>query len=49
MLTLLLLIIVVPLVAREFGSDVSPLAAVLMPAVSAVYGVVATLTGWTGS
>jgi Zn-dependent protease len=49
MLALLLLIVVVPMVAREFGSDASPLASILMPAVSAVFGMVKTVTGWPTS
>lgn len=47
MVALLLLIVVAPMLARELGSDVNPLAAVLLPAVDAVYGVVAAVTGWT--
>lgn len=47
MIVLLLLIVVAPLAAREFGTSINPLGAVLGPAVNAVYGAVATLAGWT--
>jgi Zn-dependent protease len=37
---------IVPLVARELGYDVNPLAAVLLPMVRTVHGTVLLLTGW---
>jgi Zn-dependent protease len=46
MVFLLLLIVVAPMVARELGSSVNPLGAVLTPAVNAVYALVAAITGW---
>jgi Zn-dependent protease len=38
---------ILPLIAREFGYDFNPLAAVLLPMVQVVHGVVLTLTGWS--
>lgn len=37
---------ILPLLAREFGYEVNPLAAVLLPMVQGVHGLVMTLTGW---
>lgn len=37
---------IVPLVARELGYGINPLAAVLLPMVRSVHGVVLLLTGW---
>lgn len=44
---MLLLIVVVPLAAREFGSDFNPLATILWPPIRVVHDVVLTLTGWS--
>lgn len=44
---MLILIVVVPLAAREFGSSFNPLAAILWPPIRVVHGVVLTLTGWS--
>jgi Zn-dependent protease len=44
---MLLLIVVVPLAAREFGSDFNPLATILWPPIRVVHGAVLTLTGWS--
>lgn len=46
LLILLLLIFVVPLATRELGHPFNPLAYVLLPAISSVYGLILTLTGW---
>ena len=46
LLILLLLIFVVPVAARELGYAFNPLATVLLPAISAVYGLILALTGW---
>lgn len=46
LLILLLLIFVVPMAARELGHPVNPLASVLLPAISSVYGLILALTGW---
>jgi Zn-dependent protease len=37
---------IVPLIARELGYDLNPLAAVLLPMVRTVHGTVLLLTGW---
>jgi hypothetical protein len=44
---MLLLIVVVPLAAREFGSDFNPLRTILWPPIRVVHDVVLTLTGWS--
>jgi Zn-dependent protease len=44
---MLLLIVVVPLAAREFGSNFNPLATILWPPIRVVHDVVLTLTGWS--
>lgn len=44
---LLILIVVVPLAAREFGSRFNPLEAVLTPSINFVQHIVLTLTGWS--
>lgn len=46
LLILLLLIFVVPTAARELGHPFNPLARVLLPAISSVYGLILALTGW---
>lgn len=46
LLILLLLILVVPVAARELGHPFNPLARVLLPVISSVYGLILALTGW---
>lgn len=46
LLLVLLLVVVVPLVGNELGSDINPLSWVLLPVVQAVHTALLTLTGW---
>ena len=46
LLVILTAALVVPLVGREIGYEVNPLAAVLLPMIQLVHGTVLRLTGW---
>jgi Zn-dependent protease len=49
LLIVLVAVFLVPMVSRELGHEVNPLAAVLLPFVQVVSGAVLTVTGWGGA